>query len=89
MASTAADLLTDELHQQLVGHISAAADGDWRAAAWLLEHGWPDTWRLRPMNGRKPAEERDEPPTVTGNERPDPFTEVDQLAAKRQRRTAQ
>jgi hypothetical protein len=88
MASTAADLLTDELHQQLVGQIAAAADGDWRAAAWLLERGWPDTWRLRPLNGRKPADDSDEAlPTATGHEQGDPFAEVDELAAKRQRTT--
>lgn len=86
MASTTADLLTDDLHQQLVEQIAAAAEGDWKAAAWLLERGWPDQWRLRPLNGRKPAEDSDEaPPTATGHEQRDPFAEVDELAAKRQR----
>ena len=86
MASTAADLLTDELHQQLVTQIAAAADGDWRAAAWLLERGWPDQWRLRPLNERRPVEERDEPPTkaISASDEPDAFAEVDELAAKRQ-----
>jgi hypothetical protein len=87
MASTTADLLTDDLHQQLVDAISRASSDDWRAAAWLLERGWPDQWRLRSLNGRKPPEERDEPPTVSDEAEADPFTEVDQLAARRQRRT--
>jgi hypothetical protein len=30
---------------ELVSTVSSAAEGEWRAAAWLLERRWPERWR--------------------------------------------
>lgn len=31
----------------LLGSIKTASQSDWRAAAWILERRWPDTWGKR------------------------------------------
>jgi hypothetical protein len=63
----------------LVGIVAKAASTNWRAAAWLLSRRWPERWG----SVRRPVE--DDEPTPPASE-PDPFREVDELAARRRRR---
>jgi hypothetical protein len=56
---------------------AAAAKGQWRASAWLLERRFPERWAARP---RVQAQARVEPPSD------DPFAEVDELARRRRAR---
>jgi hypothetical protein len=59
----------------LVGYIEAAAEGDWRAAAWLLERGFPTRWARRTGGPSKTTE--------PSPESTDLFAEVDELARRR------
>ena len=56
----------------LVATVRREAEGNWQAAAWLLERGYPDRWarlsQRTPPKGERPA---------------DPFDEVDELASRR------
>jgi hypothetical protein len=60
---------------------AAAAKGQWRASAWLLELRWPERWG-RPE--KRPAVEvvADRPPNAID----DLFAEVDEVRARRERR---
>ena len=63
-----------------VAQISRAAiEGNWAAAAWMLERQYPERW------GRPSVRMRDEaPPPVEETPSPtDPFREVDELAERR------
>lgn len=51
----------------------AAAQGNWRAAAWVLERRYPERWA------------RGVEPELTSPRDPDPFAEVDELARRRRR----
>jgi hypothetical protein len=64
--------------RRLVALVAAGAKSNWRAAAFLLERRYPERWA--PV--RRPQAEP-EPPAVDEH---DPFSEVDQLAAKRRAR---
>lgn len=57
--------------------INRAAIDDWRAAAWLLERQYPDTWARVSQRAEKDA---DQPSSD------DPLSEVDELANARLRR---
>ena len=63
---------------RLVGMIYRAANDDWRAGAWLLAHGFAE-------GVEAPAVPESEPEVKAP---PNPFAEVDELAAKRTRRAA-
>jgi hypothetical protein len=72
-----------------VAQIASAARENWQAAAWLLERGYPERWgrvstRLRAPASVPPEEDASAP--AAGHE-PDPFAEVDELAARRRART--
>jgi hypothetical protein len=56
----------------LVAQIARAGQGDWKAAAWLLERAFPQRWA-----------KREAPPA---SDPTDPFREVDEMAARRRRR---
>jgi transposase len=58
-----------------VALIAQAAAQNWQAAAWLLERQFPERWAR--VSQRT---ERDEPAPAAA---PDPFAEVDELAARR------
>ena len=57
--------------------ISQAAKTHWQAAAWLLERRYPDRWARVSQRGDTAAT----PEPVAAPD--DPFTEVDELAARR------
>ncbi len=61
----------------LLARIAAAAPENWRAAAWILEHRWPER---RALPRDRPEPELDDVPAVA-----DPFAEADQLAQRRAR----
>jgi hypothetical protein len=65
---------------RLVAQIATAASSDWRAAAWLLARGYPDEWAQYASSSGETTT------TDATPERPDPFAELDELAAKRQAR---
>jgi hypothetical protein len=60
--------------------VNAAQRGSWQSAAWLLERIDPSRW-AKPSRTRA-LEERPRVPLAD-----DPFAEVDQLAARRRRKT--
>lgn len=60
---------------------SAAQDGSWNAAAWLLERRWPDRYSKSRGPIAPEATPLDEPESG-----PDPFAEVVDLARKRRSR---
>jgi hypothetical protein len=62
----------------LVGRIAAAAAGNWRASAFLLERQHPERWG---PTARRVVREA---ATVPADD--DPFAEVDELAARRRER---
>ena len=67
---------------ELVGLLwDAARRGSWRAAAWLLERGWPGAWAK--LSERKSASSRDEPARKAPA---DAFGEADELASRRAQR---
>jgi hypothetical protein len=69
-----------ELEAAMVGVLArAAARGEWRAAAFLLSHRWPQRWGPQRLNGQSPDEWPDDD---AGN----PFAEIDELAERRRRR---
>jgi transposase len=70
-----------EAEARAVTQIARAAAEDWRAAAWLLERGFPDRWG-RPAERVQVIEVPAEPEPEH-----DPFEEVDELAEKRRNRT--
>jgi hypothetical protein len=64
---------------RLVAIVAREANkGQWRAAAWLLEHRFPERW------GQQRARVAESPPAPASED--DPFLEVDQLAARRRTR---
>jgi len=69
-----------EAEARSVAQIARAAADDWRAAAWLLERGFPDRWG-RPAERERIIEVPAEAPAAS--EEADPFAEVDELAARR------
>jgi hypothetical protein len=64
--------LDEATEAKLVAVVAAAARGDWRAASWLLERGYPARLRRQVDDELPPAPEVD-----------DAFAEVDEIAARR------
>jgi hypothetical protein len=71
-----------------VALIAKAATDSWQAAAWLLERQHPERWARRPREVAPPAAAVTETPPAGGAPRSDPFSEVDDLAARRRARGA-
>lgn len=72
-----------------VTHIAVAArDGDWNAAAWILERHYPDRWGRVPVTMRDPAVAPAQPAGALDDGEADPFLEIDQLAEQRRKRAA-
>jgi hypothetical protein len=63
----------ERLLAQIAG---AAAKGQWRASAWILERRFPERWAARP---RPPAESESEPKVADDSV----FAEVDEIAQRR------
>ena len=75
-----------ELEARSLAAVIEAAGEDWRAHAWLLERRWPHRWaRSAPRSSRSTATPAPAPPVapVEDAETPNPFAEIDELAAKR------
>lgn len=70
-----------EAEARAVTIIATAAREDWRAAAWLLERSFPERWGSSAERERLNEKPKADAP-------PDPFAEVDELAAARRRRGA-
>ena len=68
-----------EAEARAVTLIATAAREDWRAAAWYLERSFPERWGTV-------QERADASATKDADAPPDPFAEVDELAAARRRR---
>ena len=68
-----------------VAHIANAAAKDWKAAAWLLAHQYPDRWGRASM---RQEESVDSSGQRSATLPADPFAEGDELAQKRRARIA-
>lgn len=69
------DQARGEAETRNIAIVAQAAQGDWKAAAWMLERGWPERWS-RPS-------QRAGFDTPAAPDPLDPFAEVDELAARR------
>jgi hypothetical protein len=69
-----------------VAAIAQAARKNWQAAAWLLERQYPERWGRTPMRMRESPAPVEQPAAEPEPSEPDPFAELDDLAALRARR---
>ena len=65
-----------EAEAMLVARIAKQAATSWRAAAWLLEHRWPERWAPRERGGD----------IATPDVEPDALDVLDELAPRRRAR---
>ena len=68
--------------RQLVSVLEAEAlAGDVKTAQWLLERRWPERWAAPYARGKRDV-------SVDDKAKSDPFSELDQLAPRREAKTA-
>ena len=67
------DWARPETERALFSAVARVGQGDWRAAAWVLERAWPECWAHPSSRSPEPEETR-------------PVSKIDELAARRAQR---